>query len=58
MAVCALLYHTVGGMGSVKWCRVSIVVLYEVAGFYALMLDAAVTLGMGLPGVVLRHMVA
>ena len=43
------------GMGSLRSCRVSIVVPYEVAGLCALMLDAAVTLGMGLPGVVLQH---
>ena len=47
-----------GGMGSVRWCRARIVVPYEVAGFWALMLHATVTLGRGLPGVVQQPIVA
>ena len=52
VAVCTLLYQTGGGMGSARRCHMSIVVPYEVAGFCVLMLDAAVTLGVGLPGVI------
>ena len=58
LLLCALLYHTVGSTGSVRWCRANIVVPYEVAGFCALMLDSTVTLGRGLPGVVRERMVA
>ena len=45
-------------MGSARRCHVHIVVPYEVAGICALKLDAAATLGVGLPGVVLPHIVA
>ena len=45
-------------MGSARQCCDGIVLSYEVDGFGALMLDAAVTLGVGLPGVVLPHIVA
>ena len=52
------IYQTGGGMGSTRLCCVHIVVPYEVAGICALMLDAAATLGVGLPGVVQSHIVA
>ena len=47
-------------MGSARRCHVYMymVVSYEVAGFCGLMLDAAVTLGVGLPGMILPHIVA
>ena len=45
-------------MSSARRCHVHIVVPYEVAGISALMLDAAATLGVGLPVVVLPHIVS
>ena len=45
-------------MGSARQCLMHIVVLYEVCGFCALMLNAAVTLGVTLAGVLLPHIVA
>ena len=45
-------------MGSARRCHMHIVVPYEVDGFCTLMLDAAVTLGVGLLVVALQHIVA
>ena len=42
-------------LGSARRCSVHIVVPYEVAGFCAVVLDAAVMFSVGLPGVVLVH---